>query len=1107
MNEITVSDIKSQLDIVQVVERYGYTLKKEGSEYKGAISATSKSGKSLNVNPDKQVFNDFAGHAGSGDVFDFIAFAEGLDIQRDFAQVLRIAAGFAGIILDNNTEYTLAAEKKDLHRLNRLVFGYYHSCLTDDTREYIRSKWGISDKCIDDMLIGYAPDNCRLLQVPEIKDYTNIDTLKKSGLFYCNDNDKLVDIYRGRIIFPYWFHGEIVYSIGRDPKWDEDKNQRKFIKQLVPSEKYPYVSTAVENTLFGKDSIKGNDTVYIAEGIADAIALLQAGVAVLSPVTTRFKESDINGLVHACKGKKLVKIVNDNETNESGLKGAMDTAKALEASGIRAEIIVLPRPEGKDKIDVADYLKEHGIEELDAISGQSVWEILLYSTNVPEKEQDRPRAARDFIETELVTMNRIDRKVFCLTVVKKYFRLSTESMRDVLKTVKIKTGVDKYYTGEGKFVPTKLSDDIQKDHIFATFGKEIWVYNPDTGCYQPDGEAIIRKRTRDVLEDDSIEKYGNEVVYDIAICTQENRAEFDAESEFVNLQNGYVNIYTREFIQHSPKRKFTSTLPIVYDPAAKCPKFDDFIKCTGVDRTQILEAFAYCLVPGYPIHTFIIFIGDGGNGKGTLIRLLGEFLGSHNTKHYTMQELAKDRYAKGGLFGKYANLCGDMPSNYIEDTAIIKTLSGGDSITARNIYGEPFDFTNRAKLIFSMNHIPKFDDTTDSTFRRILIIEFNNRVMGLTEGFNESDLAAEIPGIFNEALEVLPVLLERGDFTGVKSVEETREYIIDRADSVAAFLKHCTEEGSGRTKAQDAYTAYTKFCREKGETRKDIRVFGKRIKDLCPDVMRTSERKSGSESKIYYYSGLELKAGYTALDSIEEDNRYLEVHNSGNKKPAVDIDCGNIEKQDRERVQWDQDGSKKKNTINQYQDTELIINGPRESIIFNGNLREKKDNKNIVSQKCIERCSGFMDPNSKNGYNDSENDENYVGPHMGTNEPALDPHKSAGGITDIERLRIGEKIEVELDKWEKHAGPIFKKNAPTAKMAIVGYHAMFGINPQLIFDAVDTRANTRCVDCGSSEILHKSELLNNQTVYRCQSCWEKYQSLTPVKLPETGVSP
>ena len=343
MSEVTVDDIKSRLDIVQVFERYGYSLKKEGSEHKGSISATSKSGKSLHVNPDKQVYNDFAGHAGGGDVLDAISYCEGLDIRSDFPRVLKIAADMAGIeIQTGSINYNLAVEKRELQMLYKIAFEHYHQCLTDEIRQYITSKWGIANETIDKLKIGWAPGNSHLLQVQDIKDYISNETLIMSGLFYYNENGKLVDIYRGRIVFPYWLHGEIVYTIGRDPTWDKDKNQRKFIKQLVNSDKFPYVSPAVENILFGLDSIRGHDIIYITEGIADAIVLLQNGLPVISPVTTRIKAADIEKVVAACKGKKLVKIINDNETNNSGLNGAIDTAKALESAGIRAEIILLP---------------------------------------------------------------------------------------------------------------------------------------------------------------------------------------------------------------------------------------------------------------------------------------------------------------------------------------------------------------------------------------------------------------------------------------------------------------------------------------------------------------------------------------------------------------------------------------------------------------------------------------------------------------------------------------------------------------------------------------------------------------------------------------------
>ncbi len=100
---------------------------------------------------------------------------------------------------------------------------------------------------------------------------------------------------------------------------------------------------------------------------------------------------------------------------------------------------------------------------------------------------------------------------------------------------------------------------------------------------------------------------------------------------------------------------------------------------------------------------------------------------------------------------------------------------------------------------------------------------------------------------------------------------------------------------------------------------------------------------------------------------------------------------------------------------------------------------------------------------------------------------------------------LDEQIEASLDQWEKFGDVIFSGNAHQAKLDIVKYHQMHGINSQLIFAAVDNRASQRCVDCGSDEAPNRSESLTGGTQYRCREWYQEYQKLNPVKLPEMGV--
>ena len=82
--------VKSSIDIVDLIGR-DIPLHKKGDSYRGTIGKAGKSGESLVVTPDKQLWRNTKGKEG-GDVFDWIAFNYGLDRDSDFIEIVRIAA-------------------------------------------------------------------------------------------------------------------------------------------------------------------------------------------------------------------------------------------------------------------------------------------------------------------------------------------------------------------------------------------------------------------------------------------------------------------------------------------------------------------------------------------------------------------------------------------------------------------------------------------------------------------------------------------------------------------------------------------------------------------------------------------------------------------------------------------------------------------------------------------------------------------------------------------------------------------------------------------------------------------------------------------------------
>lgn len=438
-NRDKVEEIKERLDIVDVIGKTVNLHHVSGNEYAGTVGTAGHSGESLKVDKAGQVWKDFKNGKG-GDVLDWIGNINGLDARgTDFPEVLRIAADLAGVEIEEMTEEErdAAKEKADIHNLFTTAAEVYHNNLTPELYDHILKKWGITRETVDRFKIGYSK-TCR-----NLNDLDNT-TLKKSGLVFVNGGMIGGEVFRGRIIFPYWKNGKVVYLIGRETEEtpriinkETGKDETpKYQKLLVHKEGREYVSASVQNSYFyGEDSLRGSDYCIIAEGVADCIAGIQAGFPCFSPVTTNFSKDQKSKLVNITKGKRVI-ICNDNEVNEAGIKGAIKTAEMLEAAGIEARLIILPKPEGIDKIDIADYMKEHNRDDFKELIDSSIrlWDFKLKQVEIKASltSMERLRAFHTFISNDLHGMDLSEWEIFVNNEVAKKFRLTK---RDIKTTI------------------------------------------------------------------------------------------------------------------------------------------------------------------------------------------------------------------------------------------------------------------------------------------------------------------------------------------------------------------------------------------------------------------------------------------------------------------------------------------------------------------------------------------------------------------------------------------------------------------------------------------------------------------------------------------------
>ena len=364
-----VDEVRDRTDVVELI-REDTELQACGSVFKGRSPFNRDEDPSLVVWPHSRSWRDFSG-AGSvgGDCLDYEARRSGagfMEALRTLARRVGVEVPYADSDPALAEELGRLSERRRVEALQTTAAAYYHRVLPSKVRsDWYRGRYGFSDETIDSLLLGWADGH--LFEHLTGLLGASTDEALATGLFVRLRDGRVEDFFRDRLVFPYWLHGRVVYFIGRatEHTGEEPWEQAKYKKLLTHSDRHPYVSAFVANeTFYNEDAARGADEVLITEGVTDCISALQAGVPCISPVTVRFRKKDHAKLLSLTARARRVIICNDSETSGAGEAGAVETAQALHAAGRDVRIAAIPRPEGKEKIDLNELVVADGPEAL-----------------------------------------------------------------------------------------------------------------------------------------------------------------------------------------------------------------------------------------------------------------------------------------------------------------------------------------------------------------------------------------------------------------------------------------------------------------------------------------------------------------------------------------------------------------------------------------------------------------------------------------------------------------------------------------------------------------------------------------------------------------------
>lgn len=430
-----------------------------------------------------------------------------------------------------------------------------------------------------------------------------------------------------------------------------------------------------------------------------------------------------------------------------------------------------------------------------------------------------------------------------------------------------------------------VRDILQRRHMFVLEGK-IWLYDGGRYALDETGSSVKAIISRyifpELIRIDRINR-----VFNLLLSKKEIEITLDQVNQYpstwICFRNGMLDVKTLELHPHDPRFRCINMIPHEWHPTDVQKGLDGSLFHRYIrewipdedDRKMVLQYCGYSMTVATMFQVFLIITGDGGLGKGVFLRLVQHAIGAENCSSLSLQRLSgrDSRFQTAFLIGKSANICGDITSNELEDTSVIKMLIGEDMITAEYKGGKAFPFRPYAKHFFSANRIPATkEDKTGAYYRRLMILHVWQRCSDIQD--LETRLREDVDSFIYEAVMALHDVFIDQDGTEVpipkmfksqNCVNEVNEVYMS-ADSVKAFLYKRTKKAEQRDRVEVGvlYSHYLRFCTDEDRTPLSRNSFYSNVKEK-------GFRRSTSNGKRYF-CGLTYTEDGSFLEPAEIDD-------------------------------------------------------------------------------------------------------------------------------------------------------------------------------------------------------------------------------------------
>jgi putative DNA primase/helicase len=338
---------------------------------------------------------------------------------------------------------------------------------------------------------------------------------------------------------------------------------------------------------------------------------------------------------------------------------------------------------------------------------------------------------------------------------------------------------------------------------------------------------------------------------------------FDRNTNLFNCKNGTLNLTTGEFRPHDPADFLTLMSGIAYDPDASCPRWLSFVNevmCGDADLASYLQkALGYALTGDTNLEClFILYGATSRNGKGTTMETFLKIMGDYGkTSNPEMLSMKFGNVNASGPSEEIARLAGVRFVNISEpekkitfNAALVKRMTGNDTLNARFLHENSFDFKPNFKIFINSNYKPSVSDMTLFYSNRLKIIPFKRHFEEFEQDTHLKEFFAEpdnLSAIFNWCYQGYRLFKALG-LDDPQAVTQANQEYQEESDRIGQFVDAWLEAGEAyEVRTSAAYKLYGEWCEKYGYRKENSSNFNNAIQRFFPIVRKRPSDGSGAQ--------------------------------------------------------------------------------------------------------------------------------------------------------------------------------------------------------------------------------------------------------------------